>query len=588
MARRRQRTYSCMSRSNFASAWVLALLAGGAALACKSGEEGSSKVGPICPGCVAGGESSDFNGGSYPAAEDLCDSYYVVSERLETAGTPDDTQLMNDVRRRLSAEERASFSWSPNEAVESGAPATGYDPGEISVRTTFEWGETFVERLDPTRCASGYCFEHSAGQLVRCGWREERWLRQELEMHIATSDDALDVTLAGSARITTDGWVDTARMSGGEPRANASDATGTLRIAPSNPGDPRIGSSLVLNGAQVSGSVQISHSPFLDTGPTFPTYSPISGQWQAPEAATESECGWGAVPVAIDVAHDLLGGKTPSDLLDAVTAATAQPQSSSWETDGSELITVTFDDNSGSVACVHRTSLWFPEQRVRVTSSETDIDVIWNGLGITHEAGKIVGFSSDAQFVYKNERIGERIESLSELTGDKTRVEVQVSAARTNVDSGYGTWIETAFPGWDVSVVRYRPAPCPGDRCGYEDTLACLGTDELGYNACHATPENLPTKVVDLTEVVRRILDAQVSQQVTPGLPTPGVPSQIGVNPASPVTPGVSTFVPPGVSSVLPTPPDSADAGAEPTHSVGSLPKEEDAGKSGPDASIRR
>lgn len=99
-----------MRRSRFGSPWLVAVLTVGAAPACKSGGEVAAEVGPICPGCVAGGESSDFSGGSVPAREDSCEAYLVVSELLDTADDSDNARLVLDVRRRLTAATSAPFS----------------------------------------------------------------------------------------------------------------------------------------------------------------------------------------------------------------------------------------------------------------------------------------------------------------------------------------------------------------------------------------------------------------------------------------------------------------------------------------------
>lgn len=140
-----QRRSTSMRRPRVGSVWVVALLTVGGPLACKSGGDTGAEVGPICPSCVAGGESSDFSGGSVPAREDLCEAYFVVSEPLNVDEDNDDARLVRDMRRRLTAARSAPFQWAAPDAIGSGAPATGYDPGSIRVETEFEFGETFVE-----------------------------------------------------------------------------------------------------------------------------------------------------------------------------------------------------------------------------------------------------------------------------------------------------------------------------------------------------------------------------------------------------------------------------------------------------------
>lgn len=563
------------SRGSFS---VLAGLAGGLALSCQSGGLGS-EVGPICPECVAGGESSDFNGGSVPPIEHLCEAYHVLSERLDAEGTRDDELLVEDVRRRLSAAAIQQFQWSAPANVESGAPATGYSSGIIDMEIEFEFGETFVERLDPATCAGGYCLR--SDELARCALREERWLRQDFDVRLKTSDRAIDATLSGSARITRDGRFATGPyVQGGQPQVSAASVNGTLRLAPSVPGEPVVGAHLDLFESQLSGGVAVRLDASSGTGePYFPTYAPLSGGWPVHRGAADGEtadgdCPWATVPTPADIAHDWLGGKAPQQLAAEVRGAIADPQPASWDSGGAEVVQVIYDASAGSRACVGLSAIWLPQQRVTVATVEAG-DVHWEGLLIHHEAGELVGFESSARFEYNadNDSIGERIAALEELEEDRQSVKVSVRDAKRKVDSGYGTWTATAFPAWDLTVSRSRGVDCPGPQCRAGEPLACMGTDEHGYNACDGSA-SLPTVCVDPSDLVNHILVNQPQTPVSPSTlsvsPEPAEASSTSVAPVpitcsprvDPVTPsGSDASNPAGIPDSEPSVAIPADAG---------------------------
>lgn len=534
-----------MRRSRCGSPWLVAVLAAGFPLACKSAGDAGAEVGPICPSCVAGGESSDFSGGTTTAQEDRCEVYHVVSELFDTDEDSADARLVRDVRRRLAAATSAPFQWSAPEKVESGAPATGYDPGVISVDIEFEFGETFVERLDPTVCADGYCVRFD--EPSRCALRDERWLRQDFEVRLKTSDHAIDATLAGSGRITLDGHFATGQyIRGGVPRAYASEIEGTLRIAPSEPGPAQIRADLALFDSELRGNLELKLESydFLH----FPTYVPLVGAWPAGDV-----CGWSSTSTRVDDSSVFLGGKTPRELLEEVKAGTGGTQSASWDDGSPEVVQVSYDESVGANVCLNRQTVAFPEQRVSTKVFDSELDMSLKGITIRHETGVVTGFESHIGFEHdaNRARTGAAPVWFERPREDGRTVAVVVSDAKTRFASNYGTWTGTAFPAWDVTLSRLDWASCSEDGCGSVERT-CLGTDEYGYNACYVLQEDLPVVPTDLPESVIRILTA--SRQM-------GVPTWV------PVTPGTSSAGPiaPGVSSALPVPPDGAsdvDSGA--------------------------
>lgn len=568
-----------MNLSTFGAPWLLAVLAGGVTLACKGGEAPNAEVGPICPSCVAGGESSDFSGGTYPPQEDRCEVYLVVSQPLDADADTNDARLVQDVRRRLNAAAASPFQWSASGQVQSGAPATGYDPNVISVETEFEFGETFVEQLDPAQCASGYCFHQ--GGLIRCALRDERWLRQDFAVRLKTSDQAIDARLEGSGRITMDGHFATGRyVSGGEPQAYASDVEGTLRIAPSEPGDPRLWAQLALFGAELRGNVVISLETWSDiSNDYFPPYVPLSGSWP-----TTDECGSSAVATNMETPSVLLGGRAPGDLLAAVKAGSQGTQNASWEDGGAEVVQVAYGQSVGEQVCLSRQGVWFPHQRVAMTVADSEIDVDWDGVTILHDKGKVAGFQSHGVFEYdaEEERIGEELVGFELPREDRLTLEFSLSDARAIFDSGYGTSLGTAFPDWDVKISRVAWSDCSEDGCGSVEEVACLGTNEHGYNTCDSFT-NLPVVPIDLGDVVTRISSHQPTTGVTPAVPSIA-PTPPGVNPEATLTsqPGV-TSVTPG-TPMPPTPDEDGDAGSPAPAASSDSPA--DAAATGADASF--
>lgn len=568
-----------MTLSTSGVPWLLAVLAGGVTLACKSGEAPNAEVGPICPSCVAGGESSDFSGGTYPPQEDRCEVYLVVSQPLDADADTNDARLVQDVRRRLNAAAASPFQWSASGQVQSGAPATGYDPNVISVETEFEFGETFVEQLDPAQCASGYCFHQ--GGLIRCALRDERWLRQDFAVRLKTSDQAIDARLEGSGRITMDGHFATGRyVSGGEPQAYASDVEGTLRIAPSEPGDPRLWAQLALFGAELRGNVVIRHETWSDiSNDYFPPYVPLSGSWP-----TTDECGSSAVATNMETPSVLLGGRAPGDLLAAVKAGSQGTQNASWEDGRAEVVQVEYGEPVAEQVCLSRQSVAFPRQRVSATAVESDINVTWHGLTILHETGEVAGFQSHGRFEYdaEEEHVGEELAGYQQPPEDRLTLDVFLSDAKANFDSGYGGWTGTAFPAWDLNMSRSAWVGCSEAGCDSVQLQACLGTNEHGYNTCDSLID-LPVVPINLSDVVTRIFSHQPTTGVTPAVPSIA-PTPPGVNPEPTLTsqPGVSSVTPD--TPMPPRPGEDGDAGLP--SSAASSDSPADAAAIGTDASF--
>jgi hypothetical protein len=532
---------------------VLVLFASGSVMGCKGGAQGqaqdgaqvreqSVEVGPICPACVAGGESSDFNGGVPDYGGDICEVAFRTAKPFNADEDSDEGRLLRDVRRRLGEASNARFQWSVPTNVDPGSSATGYEPGVIGIETEFEFGATWVEDLDPTACADGYCFYRN--ELVRCALREERWLRQDFDVRLTTSDHAIDATLSGSARITMEGRFFTGEYVGQPVEVSSSEVEGTLRLTTSEAHYPRMVADLNLVGSQLRGHVSIR---------TW-AWDLLVGDWPIANDGNTDDCGWSTVPAALNAPHAWIGGKTPLELTSAVRVAMAQAQHASWDEKygnpapsgsarllvppapsnavsdecppeqgqssaqscagdssgaGSDTVLVALHEDMGTHVCLGRDTLEVPKQGITVTTSESGLQAEWSGLTISHDDGDIIGFSSSANFAYDADEglIGERSEDSS--SPGEVRMFVGVSDAKMNVSSGYGTWKATAFPAWDLMLVKL-----------IQDTpKSCLGTDSRGYNACSPRPEQLPTVSIDVADIATRIIEARPPSPAASSVP---------------------------------------------------------------------
>ncbi len=171
-----------------------------------------------CPG-IAGGDSSDFGGGS----PDTC----VVFERPQSITAARAAELGFDMERLVSLIERdvdAPLRWSVSDA-RGGAP-TGYEQEtRIEARPRLgDWVTYFS--LDPERCTSTRCYDDDVGE-----WTCSDRLELGVEVELRTLDGAVSATVSGYVLQGREGFPFGDRAAGSQ-QANLRDVRGSLQLFP--------------------------------------------------------------------------------------------------------------------------------------------------------------------------------------------------------------------------------------------------------------------------------------------------------------------------------------------------------------------
>lgn len=186
-----------------------------------AGSEGPPEPRSVCGDCpgLAGGESSDFGGGSAHACTAFEQPQSITATRAAELGF--------DMERLVSLIERdidAPLRWSANDAL--GGPPTGYEQ-ETRIEAKPRLGDWITYfSLDPERCTGTSCSDDDYGD-----WTCSDRLELGIDVELRTLDGAVNAQASGYVLQGREGFPFGDRAAGSQ-QANLRDVRGSLQLSP--------------------------------------------------------------------------------------------------------------------------------------------------------------------------------------------------------------------------------------------------------------------------------------------------------------------------------------------------------------------